>query len=103
MLYSVVLCLQSRSQGLTKQLNDLYEQIEQTFVEFKTFEDLRKHEIGAIPKRMEVGIPKENIYTCTTVLVRIINPSVNKEKEVLCSIRSKEISSSVTVLFNNLN
>lgn len=44
---------QSRSQGLVKQLNDLYEQIEQTFVEFKTFEDLRKHEIGAIPKRME--------------------------------------------------
>ncbi|KAK3089147.1 hypothetical protein FSP39_001265 [Pinctada imbricata] len=44
---------QSRSQGLAKQMSDLYEQIEQTFVEFKTFEDLRQHEIGAIPKRLE--------------------------------------------------
>ena len=47
-------CLQSRSQGLTKQLQDTYEQIEQTFVEAKTFDALRQHEVGAIPKRMEV-------------------------------------------------
>lgn len=45
---------QSRASGLAKQLHDLYEQIEQTFVEQKTFENLRQHEIGAIPKRMEV-------------------------------------------------
>ncbi|XP_071113531.1 cell division cycle 5-like protein [Haliotis cracherodii] len=44
---------QSRSQALVKQLHDVYEQIEQTFVELKTFENLRQHEIGAIPKRME--------------------------------------------------
>lgn len=44
---------QSRAQGLMKQIHDTYEQIEQTFVEYKTFEDLRHHEIGAIPKRME--------------------------------------------------
>ncbi|XP_064612178.1 cell division cycle 5-like protein [Liolophura sinensis] len=44
---------QSRASGLAKQLHDLYEQIEQTFVEQKTFENLRQHEIGAIPKRME--------------------------------------------------
>ncbi|KAK6178685.1 hypothetical protein SNE40_011211 [Patella caerulea] len=44
---------QSRGQGLIKQITDTYEQIEQTFVEFKTFENLRQHEIGAIPKRLE--------------------------------------------------
>ena len=37
-----------------KQVNDVNEQIEQTYVEAKTFEILRQHEIGAIPKRMEV-------------------------------------------------
>lgn len=46
--------LQSRSQGLIKQYQDLSEQIEQTYVELKTFETLRQHEIGAIPKRKEV-------------------------------------------------
>ena len=46
--------MQSRSQGLMKQFHDQYEQIEQTFVELKTFENLRQHEIGAIPKRLEV-------------------------------------------------
>ncbi|XP_041352157.1 cell division cycle 5-like protein [Gigantopelta aegis] len=44
---------QSRAQGLMKQFHDQYEQIEQTFVELKTFENLRQHEIGAIPKRLE--------------------------------------------------
>ncbi|XP_021355301.1 cell division cycle 5-like protein [Mizuhopecten yessoensis] len=44
---------QSRSQGLIKQIHDVYEQIEQTYVEFKTFENLRQHELGAIPKRSE--------------------------------------------------
>lgn len=44
---------QSRSQSLIKQIHDLYEQIEQTHVELRTFEDLRQHEIGAIPKRKE--------------------------------------------------
>lgn len=44
---------QSRSQGLLKQVTELHEQLEHTFVELKTFENLRQHEIGAIPKRME--------------------------------------------------
>ena len=38
-----------------KQVQDLHEQLEQTYVECKTFENLRQHEIGAIPKRMEVS------------------------------------------------
>ena len=46
---------QSRAQGLMKQVQDLHEQLEQTYVECTTFENLRQHEIGAIPKRMEVG------------------------------------------------
>ena len=49
-----MMSFQSRAQGLIKQLQDISEQIEQTQVECKTFEDLRKHEIGAIPKRLEV-------------------------------------------------
>jgi len=44
---------QSRGQTLVKQLQDIYEQIEQTFVEMKTFENLRQHEISALPKRIE--------------------------------------------------
>ncbi|KAL3882692.1 hypothetical protein ACJMK2_029005 [Sinanodonta woodiana] len=44
---------QSRSQALVKQVTDLYEQLEQTYVEYKTFDDLRRHETGAIPKRLE--------------------------------------------------
>ncbi|KAK2162342.1 hypothetical protein LSH36_100g06032 [Paralvinella palmiformis] len=44
---------QSRSQGLVKQLHDIQEQSEQTFVELKTFENLKQHETGAIPKRLE--------------------------------------------------
>ena len=44
---------QSRAQGLVKQLQDVYEQTEQTYVELQTFQNLRQVEIGAIPKRME--------------------------------------------------
>ena len=58
---------QSRAQGLIKQLNDITDQIEQTHIEAKTFETLRQHEIGAIPKRLEVctnnlSIDKSNTY-----------------------------------------
>ncbi|MEW8544170.1 MAG: hypothetical protein AB2693_11610 [Candidatus Thiodiazotropha sp.] len=38
-----------------KQVQDLHEQLEQTYVECTTFENLRQHEIGAIPKRMEAS------------------------------------------------
>lgn len=44
---------QSRSQGLIKQYRDLTEQVETTGIELSTFEHLRQHEIGAIPKRLE--------------------------------------------------
>lgn len=44
---------QSRSQGLFKQVQELHEQLEQTYVELVTFENLRQHEVGAIPKRLE--------------------------------------------------
>ncbi|XP_060551869.1 cell division cycle 5-like protein [Ruditapes philippinarum] len=44
---------QSRSQGLYKQVSELHEQLEHTYVELTTFENLRQHEVGAIPKRME--------------------------------------------------
>lgn len=44
---------QSRAVGLTKQINDLYEQVEQTHTEKETFSSLRDHELRAIPKRIE--------------------------------------------------
>jgi pre-mRNA-splicing factor CDC5/CEF1 len=44
---------QTRSQALVKLLHDQFEQLEQTYVEMKTFETLRQHEIGAMPKRLE--------------------------------------------------
>jgi len=47
---------QSRSQTLLKQLQEMHEQIEQTAVEMKTFENLREHEVIAVPKRVEVCI-----------------------------------------------
>ncbi|XP_059154563.1 cell division cycle 5-like protein [Physella acuta] len=44
---------QSRAQGLVKQFQEVTEQIENTRVELNTFEHLRQHELGAIPKRLE--------------------------------------------------
>ncbi|CAF0742748.1 unnamed protein product [Rotaria sp. Silwood1] len=44
---------QSRGQALIKALNDVYDQIDQTHVEAKTFELLRQNEVLAIPKRIE--------------------------------------------------
>lgn len=44
---------QSRSVGLTKQINDLYEQVEQVHTEKETFRSLREHELRSIPKRLE--------------------------------------------------
>jgi len=41
---------QSRGQALVKALNDVYDQIDQTQVEAKTFELLRQNEVLAIPK-----------------------------------------------------
>ena len=38
-----------------KQLSDVSDQLEQTCLERNTFDNLRQHEIGAIPKRMEVS------------------------------------------------
>ncbi|CAF1467415.1 unnamed protein product, partial [Adineta ricciae] len=44
---------QSRGQALIKALNDVYDQIDQTQVEAKTFGLLRQNEMLAIPKRIE--------------------------------------------------
>jgi pre-mRNA-splicing factor CDC5/CEF1 len=46
----------SRGQALVKALNDIYDQIDQTQVESKTFELLRQNEVLAIPKRIEVRL-----------------------------------------------
>jgi pre-mRNA-splicing factor CDC5/CEF1 len=50
----LLLFIQARAQTLVTQLNDIHDQIEQTYVELKTFENLRQHEVTAIPKRLEV-------------------------------------------------
>lgn len=47
---------QSRAMGLMKQLNDLWDQIEQAHLELRTFEELKKHEDSAIPRRLEVTL-----------------------------------------------
>lgn len=44
---------QSRAQVLIKSLQDIYNQIESKHVELKTFENIRDHELNAIPKRLE--------------------------------------------------
>lgn len=49
---------QSRAMGLIKQLNDLWDQIEQAHLELRTFEELKKHEDAAIPRRLEVRFLK---------------------------------------------
>nr|DBA25681.1 TPA: hypothetical protein GDO54_010045 [Pyxicephalus adspersus] len=44
---------QSRAMGLIKQLNEIWDQYEQANLEYKTFEELKKHEDVAIPRRIE--------------------------------------------------
>lgn len=58
----IYISLQTRAVGLTKQINDLYEQVEQAHMEKETFSSLREHELRAIPKRVEV-IRKCIIFT----------------------------------------
>lgn len=43
---------QSRAVGLIKQLSDVHDQVEQAYVEKRTFEELRNQEIKSIPKRL---------------------------------------------------
>ncbi|XP_056419917.1 cell division cycle 5-like protein [Hyla sarda] len=43
---------QSRAMGLIKQLNEIWDQYEQANLELKTFEELKKHEDIAIPRRI---------------------------------------------------
>jgi hypothetical protein len=49
-----VLSFQSRAVGLIKQLSDVHEQVEQAYVEKRTFEELRNQETKSIPKRLQV-------------------------------------------------
>ncbi|XP_036397968.1 cell division cycle 5-like protein [Megalops cyprinoides] len=44
---------QSRAMGLMKQLSDLWDQVEQAHVELRTFQELKKQEDTAIPRRQE--------------------------------------------------
>lgn len=44
---------QSRAQVLIKSLQDIYSQIENKQVELSTFDNIREHELNAIPKRIE--------------------------------------------------
>ncbi|XP_063771276.1 cell division cycle 5-like protein [Pseudophryne corroboree] len=44
---------QSRTMGLIKQLNEIWDQFEQANLELRTFEELKKHEDIAIPRRIE--------------------------------------------------
>lgn len=44
---------QSRAMGLVKQLGDLWDQVEQAQVELRTFQELKKQEDTAIPRRQE--------------------------------------------------
>ncbi|XP_077345082.1 cell division cycle 5-like protein [Lithobates pipiens] len=44
---------QSRAMGLIKQLNEIWDQYEQANLEYKTFEELKRHEDIAIPRRIE--------------------------------------------------
>ncbi|KAB5562163.1 hypothetical protein PHYPO_G00014840 [Pangasianodon hypophthalmus] len=44
---------QSRAMGLIKQLSDLWDQVEQAHMELHTFEELKKQEDLAIPRRQE--------------------------------------------------
>ena len=45
---------QSRAQVIVKQLQELYEQLEQADMELSTFKFLQQQEIAAIPRRLEV-------------------------------------------------
>ena len=47
---------QSRALGLIKQLEDITEQQEQSGIELWTFQELKKNEDVAVPKRLEVSI-----------------------------------------------
>ncbi|KAK1905401.1 Cell division cycle 5-like protein [Dissostichus eleginoides] len=44
---------QSRALGLLKQHNEIWEQVEQSATELKTFDQLKKQEDTAIPRRKE--------------------------------------------------
>ncbi|XP_069584325.1 cell division cycle 5-like protein [Ranitomeya imitator] len=50
---------QSRAMGLIKQLNEVWDQYEQASLELKTFEELKKHEDMAIPRR--IAFLKEDV------------------------------------------
>ena len=50
---------QSRALGLIKQLEDISEQQEQGGIELWTFQELKKNENVAVPKRLEVRKPSD--------------------------------------------
>lgn len=57
---------QSRAQSLLKQLQDLYEQIDQANLESSTFKFLQDQEKAALPRRIQV-----NIYYSTSMILSL--------------------------------
>ncbi|KAG1677882.1 Cell division cycle 5-like protein [Nymphon striatum] len=66
---------QSRAQGLIKQLQDVYEQLEQANLEETTFTSLRSHETIAIPKRIQL-VAFYDFY-----FIQSLTEDVNRQKE----------------------
>uniref|UniRef100_A0A8C1SCZ4 Cell division cycle 5-like protein n=1 Tax=Cyprinus carpio TaxID=7962 RepID=A0A8C1SCZ4_CYPCA len=55
---------QSRAMGLLKQLSEVWDQVEQAHVELHTFQELKKQEDHAIPRRQEVNSSNSNSIRC---------------------------------------
>ena len=55
---------QSRAVGLIKQLSDAHDQVEQAYVEKRTFEELKNQETRSIPKRLQVCRSKNTENYC---------------------------------------
>ena len=54
---------QSRTLGLTKQLNELHDQLQQTQTELKSFKELQAIESAAIPRRIQVSTLNLKYYS----------------------------------------
>lgn len=64
---------QSRAMGLMKQLSDLWDQVEQAYMELHTFEELKKQEDLAIPRRQEVMYMPAGFNKMAPLYVSLLN------------------------------
>lgn len=62
-IYILFFLLQTRTQVLTKQLYDLWEQIEQAHLELSTFKFLQTQEEAAVPRRVNALMEDVNRQT----------------------------------------